>query len=207
MAARTRAHLRVGPTDKNRVFDVIRKRIGEALQRPGLRVRPSSQLELAIATFAPSHVVIGFEISDYPFIGCRYVSVRDGHVYIVAGSTDDGMQVKAYRLNFIQSVFTTDGGIAVGITPDGWMESVMVMYSQSHEHFEMEGGVLKGVNHNIIERRSYPVKKAHVYLTHWTRRARARLVRMPVVGRLFVKKPRAENVEAASDDAVSDQTL
>ncbi|ABO60191.1 hypothetical protein LA345_36830 (plasmid) [Burkholderia vietnamiensis] len=199
MAARVHRKKASTPNDRNRVFDHIRKRIGEELQRPDLRVRPSSQLELAISTFAPSQVLIGFEVSDYPFFDARYVSVRDGHVYIVKGSTDDGEQIVAYRLNFIQSIMTTQGGIGVAITPDGWMESTMVMYSLTHEHFEMKGGVLQGINDQMLERRSYPIKKAHAYWAHWTRRGRARLTALPMIGKLFERKRPAPRDEG--DDA------
>ncbi|KVV07421.1 hypothetical protein [Burkholderia ubonensis] len=188
MAARVNRKKTSTPTDKNRVFDQIRKRIGEELQRSDLRVRPASQLELAISTFAPSQVLIGFEVSDYPFLDARYVSVRDGHVYIVKGSTDDGEEIVAYRLNFVQSIMTTRGGIAVSITPDGWMDSTMVMFSLTHERFEMKGGVLEGINDQSLERRSYPIKKAHAYWAHWMRRARMRLVLLPLIGPLFARK-------------------
>ncbi|MBR8428970.1 hypothetical protein [Burkholderia cenocepacia] len=199
MAARARQKKAGTPADRNRVFDHIRKRIGEELQRPDLRVRPSSQLELAISTFAPSQVLIGFEVSDYPFLGARYVSVRDGHVYIVKCSTDDGEQIVAYRLNFIQSIMTTQGGIAVAITPDGWMDSTMVMYSLTHEHFEMEGGVLQGINDQMLERRSYPIKKAHAYWAHWMRRARSGLIALPWIGKLFERKRPAPRDESDAE--------
>ncbi|WP_334043598.1 hypothetical protein [Burkholderia ambifaria] len=199
MAARVHRKKASTPNDRNRVFDHIRKRIGEELQRPDLRVRPSSQLELAISTFAPSQVLIGFEVSDYPFFDARYVSVRDGHVYIVKGSTDDGEQIVAYRLNFIQSIMTTQGGIGVAITPDGWMESTMVMYSLTHEHFEMKGGVLQGINDQMLERRSYPFKKAHAYWAYWMRRARAGLTGLPLIGKLFECKRPAPREESDAE--------
>jgi hypothetical protein len=145
------------------IFDLLRKRIAEALQQPDLKVRPASQLELAIGTFAPSEMVEGFSISDYPFIGSRYISARDGHVYIVAGATDSGKEVMAYRMGFIQSCFTHRGGIAVGITEDGWMGARMIMYSLYHAAFSMKDGQLQDVNDEVSTRRSYPMKKSKVY--------------------------------------------
>jgi hypothetical protein len=198
MAARYRQQRRETKADINKVFNVLRGRIGEELQRPGLRTRAAPGLELSIATFAPSHITIGFVMSDYPFIGARYVSVRDGHVYIVAGATDDGEQVKAYRLNFWQSKASVMGGIAVGLTPDGWMDSIMIVFSASHEKFEMEDGMLKSVRHDVIERRSYPFKKAHAYCAFLGHRARAALVRVPLVGRFFRERA-AQPVQVAPD--------
>lgn len=145
------------------VFDLLRKRIAEELQKPGLEVKPASQLELAIGTFAPSEMVKGFTISDYPFIGSRYLSVRDGHVYIVAGTTDDGRQVMAYRMGFLQSVLTSQGGLAVGISEDGWMDSVMIMYTLYHASFVMKKGVLEDVNDELSSRRTFPIKKCRAY--------------------------------------------
>lgn len=149
--------------DKQLIFNVLRKRIAEELRQDGLDVQQVSQLELAIGTFVPSEVVKGFKISDYPFIGARYVSQRDGHVYIVAGATDDGSQVMAYRLGFLQSVLTTKGGMAVGISEDGWMDSVMILYSLQHAHFDMRRGTIQGVNDERVTRRTYPAKKLKVY--------------------------------------------
>jgi len=145
------------------IFDLLRKRIAEALRADGLEVAEVSQLELAIGTFVPSNVVKGFKISDYPFIHARYVSCRDGHVYVVAGATDSGDQILAYRIGFLTSIFTTKGGAAVGITEDGWMNSDMILFSLQHAHFEMEGGQIEGVNGDRFTRRAYPIKKVRAY--------------------------------------------
>jgi len=151
------------------VFSIIRGRIAQALQLEGLRVRPSSQLELAIGTFAPSSILEDFVVSDYPFPGSRYVSVRDGHVYIVVGPTDDGTQVMAYRLGFLHSIFSLKGGDAVGLTPDGWMDSVMVMFSMSHASWSVAEGVIENVDANHLVRRSYFFKKARAFGAHLRR--------------------------------------
>jgi hypothetical protein len=160
------AKLRHEPPD---VFAVIRGRIALSLQQEGLRVRPASQLELAIGTFAPSSILEDLVVSDYPFPGSRYVSVRDGHVYIVVGPTDDGTEVLAYRLGFLHSIFSIKGGAAVGVTPDGWMDSVMVMYSMSHARWGVSNGVIEDVDANHLVRRSYFLKKVRAFGAHFRR--------------------------------------
>lgn len=149
----------------------IRSRIAEALRADGIEVREDvSPLELAIGTFAPSSILKRFQVSDFPFIGSRYLSVRDGHVYIVAGTTDDGSQVMAYRLGFFRSVVTARGGIAVGITEEAWLDSCMVMFSLQHAGFEMSAkGELLDVYDEAPTRRTYPVKKAKAFLAYLTR--------------------------------------
>ena len=158
------------PADKAPIFISLRKAIGEALQQPGLRMRKISHLEMAIGALAPSTIVKGNVISDYPFPMCRYVSARDGHVYHVKGATEDGEQIEAYRQGFLSSLFTNRGGIAVGISEEGWMGSIMIMYSLTHAHFEMEKDVLQGVQDEWTVRRSFPVKRLGVYLTFIRRR-------------------------------------
>lgn len=153
-----------------RIFDLLRARIADALRADGLEVTASSALEMAIGTFVPSEIVKNAKISDYPFIGARYIARRDGHVYIVAGATDDGQQVLAYRLGFLQSIFTTQGGIAVGITEDGWMGSEMVLFSMEHERFQMQEGKLQGIDSESTTRRTYPFKKFKVYWQYLTAR-------------------------------------
>ncbi|MDM8356615.1 hypothetical protein [Pandoraea communis] len=148
------------------VFNEIRARIGVALSDPGLKVRPASQLELAISTFAPSHVVKGLKFSDYPFIGARYVSVRDGHVYVVAGATRGGQEIEAYRMPFAASMFTMSGGFAVAITAEGWMASRMIVYSLTHERLVMQGGEFERIDEKTLTRRSYPAKKMKAYIFH-----------------------------------------
>ncbi len=196
MKSRNRAFRRSAEGQKVRIFDEIRVEIGKALQRPNLKVRAASSLELAIGTFAPSELIDGFEMSDYPFLGARYVSLRDGHVYIVVGATEDGGSIKAYRLHFLRSIFTTTGGIAVGITCEGWMQSVMVMYSLTHEHFEMADGVLSGVSDTTTDRRSYPLKKVRVYLAHLRAVARAALYNHHLLGRWLSRNPKRGESES-----------
>lgn len=152
-----------GGVDRQMIFNLLRKRIAEELKMPDLEVDAVSQLELSIGTFVPSEIVRGYRISDYPFIGARYVSRRDGHVYAVAGSTADGLQIMAYRLGFIHSVLTSKGGMAVGIDEDGWMASTMILYSIDHAHFAMQGGVIESVSEDRLIRRVYPMKKLKVY--------------------------------------------
>lgn len=148
---------------KSIVFDMIRKMIAQELQRPDLQVRAASQLELAISTFAPSTLVKGFRVTDYPFIGARYMSVEDGHAYIVAGTTDDGLQVMAYRLGFLRSMVTTRGGIAVGITAEAWMRSKMNMYSLHHASMQMIDGTVENINSELTTRRTFPGQKWAAY--------------------------------------------
>ncbi|MCA8197336.1 hypothetical protein [Burkholderia vietnamiensis] len=174
--------------DKAPIFMRLRKAIGEALQQPDLQVRQVSQLELAIGTFAPSTVLKGYRVSDYPFPMCRYVSVRDGHVYHVRGATDDGEQILAYRQGFLTSLFSARGGIAVGINEEGWMGSVMIMYSMTHMRFDMKGDVLRGLNDEITTRRSYPFKRLGAYLEFMRRR----IVTLPAIQNLVALATRGE---------------
>lgn len=170
MAMRTKtADDKVRPPD---IFLVLRKRIAESLRADGIEVQENvSPLALAIGTFAPSEVLKGFVVSDFPFIGSRYVSIRDGHVYIVAGATDDGGEVMAYRLSFFRSIFTHRGGIAVGVSEDGWMKSGMVMFSLNHASFDQNRvGELIGIDDERATRRSYPIKKLKAYMESWKRR-------------------------------------
>lgn len=197
MKARNRAFRRSPEGQKTRIFDEIRVEIGKALQRPNLKVRAGSSMELAIGTFAPSEIIDGFEMSDYPFIGARYVSVRDGHVYIVAGATDDGGSIKAYRLHFVRSIFTNTGGIAVGLTCQGWMDSVMVMYSLTNAHFEMEGGEIQGVSDTVTDRRAYPIKKTRIFLAHLALAMRTSLCRIPMIARI-VEARKAKAAQAST---------
>lgn len=168
---------RVEPPGKDKVrpadiFLLLRKRIAEALREDGIEVQEGvSSLQLAIGTFAPSEVLKRFYVSDFPFIGSRYVSVRDGHVYIVAGATDDGLAVMAYRLGFFRSILTHRGGIAVGISEDAWMERCMVMFSLNHASFGMDAaGELVGIDDEVQTRRTYPLKKMKAYWESWKRR-------------------------------------
>lgn len=149
--------------EKNLIFAILRGQIAEALQSPDLKIKQASSLELAIGTFAPSELMEEFVISDYPFIGSRYISKLDGCVYIVAGATDDGMSILAYRLGFIQSTITHRGGDAVAITADAWMKGIMILYMLYHASFEMDNGEIKSVNQDVSIRRSYPIKKTRVF--------------------------------------------
>lgn len=157
-------------TNKDLIFMQIRKRMAEKLADPSLKGNTAvSPLEAAIGTFAPSEYLDGFVMSDYPFIGSRYISVLDGHVYIVAGSTDDGMLVMAYRLGFLQSSFTHRGGIAVGISEDAWMNGIMIMYSLEHASFKMLEGKLEDINGEFGSRRSFPLKKMKAFFAYLKR--------------------------------------
>jgi hypothetical protein len=175
-SARKRNRRRM-PADQAPISIRLRKLIAEALQQPGLKVRQVSQLELAIGTFAPSTVVKGYVVSDYPFPMCRYVSAADGHVYHVKGPTDDGEEIIAYRQGFLTSLFSSRGGIGVSINDEGWMGARMIMYSLSHMHFDMKGGVLNGINDEWTVRRSYPGKRFGAYVEF----LRRQIVRWPLV--------------------------
>lgn len=172
MAMRTKTKKQGQKAQSADIFLLLRKRIAEALREDGIEVNSGvSSLQLAIGTFAPSEVLKRFQVSDFPFIGSRYVSVRDGHVYIVAGATDEGDQVLAYRIGFFRSMFTHRGGIAVGISEDGWMGSCMVMFSLNHANFDWNrAGELVGIDDEAPTRRSYPIKKLKAYLECWRRK-------------------------------------
>jgi hypothetical protein len=153
----------VAVEDPEHIFRQLRKRIAEELQKPNLKVKASSNIELAIGTFAPSELITDFCMSDYPFIGSRYVSVTDGHVYIVAGSTNAGAAIMCYRLGFLQSNFNSRGGLAVAVTEDAWMESKMIIFSLYHADFKYQQGELECADDGGAQRRSYPFKKAKAF--------------------------------------------
>lgn len=157
---------------KEQIFLRVRQRIAEALSAEGIDVRKDvGMLEMAIGTFAPSAILTRFQVSDYPFIGARYVSLRDGGVYIVAGATDDAKAILAYRLGFLRSAITHRGGLAVGITEDGWMDSGMVLFSLIHAGFEQSAaGDLTGIDDDAPTRRTFPLKKLKAYGVYWKRR-------------------------------------
>ena len=98
------------------------------------------------------------------------MSARDGHVYRVKGATESGREILAYRQGFLTSLFTARGGIAVGITADGWMDSVMIMFSQTHMQFDMKEGVLEGINDSRTTRRAYPLKRVGTFIEFLRRR-------------------------------------
>jgi len=162
----------------------LRARIAAAIQanHPELGEKLSG-IQFAIGTFAPSEIMKRFVVSDYPFIGARYVSLFDGHVYIVAGTCKEGREVMAYRLGFLQSVFSSKGGIAVAITEDAWMERVMILYSLNHAAFSWKGKEIAGVNDEKVTRRSYPLKKLRAWL------AFLRQMVMGSPGALDLRKP------------------
>lgn len=163
----------VKPTEEPAdIFLRLRKRIAEALRAEGIEPKPGvSGLQFAIGTFAPSEILKRFQLSDYPFIGARYVSLRDGHVYIVVDATETGDEVLAYRLGFWRSSVTHRGGMAVSISENGWMDSRMGMYSLTHASFSMgSDGGLEGIDADMSTRRSYPIKKLKAYLEWWKRK-------------------------------------
>lgn len=153
------------PRPDDKVLLSLRARIAAAIgaHHPELAENLSG-MQFAIGTFAPSEIMKRFVISDYPFIGARYVSLYDGHVYIVAGTCNEGNEVLAYRLGFFQSVFGSKGGMAVSLTEDAWMNGVMIMYSLNYATFSWKGGEIAGVNDEQVTRRSYPVKKCRAWL-------------------------------------------
>jgi hypothetical protein len=144
--------------------------IAEKLKDPSLVVRQASQLELSISTFAPSSIIDGFKIADYPFIESRYLSIEDGHVYIVAGATEDGDKILAYRLWFWWSLLGVKGGIAVGVTPQAWVRSCMTLYSVNHATMHMLQGEVAKVEGESRTRRGYPMKKFKAYVEYHRRR-------------------------------------
>ena len=158
-------HVR-GKADTQRIFNVIRARIAERLQAPGLKVARVSQLELSAGTFAPSWILNGARISDYPFVEGRYVSLADGHVYIVYGGMTDREAVLAYRLGFWRSIFTTRGGDAVAIREDGWLDAVMHVYSLNHASFQLSGGMIDEIDGERTTRRAYLDRKAQAYFRY-----------------------------------------
>ena len=159
------------PQQNDEVLLRLRGRIASAIQANHPKLAEGlSSIRFAIGTFVPSEILKQFEVSDYPFIGARYVSLYDGHVYIVAGTCDIGKQVLAYRLGFLQSIFGTKGGIAVGITEEAWMNGVMIMFSLNHAGFSFtEGGRIDGVDDEKFTRRSYPLKKLRAWGVFWRR--------------------------------------
>lgn len=154
------------PQSDNSILTRLRVRIAVELEKNTGHLRQNiTNLEMCIGSHAPSVLLKGFPLSDYPFVGCRYMSVEDGHVYVVAGETEDENGVLAYRIGFIRSIFTSQGGIAVGITEDAWMRSKMIMFSITYASLSFDDkGLVKHVDGDRDTRRVYPIKKAHVYL-------------------------------------------
>jgi hypothetical protein len=149
-----------------KVFDRIRLGIAEELQkcRDSDMRKVASSLEYAIGTFAPSEMMKDFRISDYPFIGSRYLSVRDGHVYIVAGTTSKDQKVMAYRQGFLTSCLTHRGGMAVGITSEAWLAGTMILFSLSHAAMAINSqGELAQVSAELQTRRAFPGKKFRAF--------------------------------------------
>jgi len=143
-------------------FARIRLGIAEQLEkcRDCDMKKVGSSLEYAIGTFAPSEMMKDFRISDYPFIGARYLSIRDGHVYIVAGMTSRDQKVLAYRQGFLISCLTHRGGMAVGITSEAWLSGTMIMFSVSHAVMDLNShGELAQVRAELETRRTFPGKK------------------------------------------------
>lgn len=151
------------PDDK--ILLRLRARIAAAIQahHPEL-AEGLSGIQFAIGTFAPSEIMKRFVISDYPFVGARYVSLYDGHVYIVAGTCNDGNELLAYRMGFFQSVVGSKGGIGVSLTEDAWINGVMIMYSLNHAGFSWKNGEIAGVDDEKVTRRSFPLKKLRAWL-------------------------------------------
>jgi len=155
-----------GRTANGKVFERIRIGIAQQLEKcRDLDMRKvGSSLEYAIGTFAPSEMMKEFHVSDYPFIGSRYVSVLDGHVYIVAGSTDKDHLVLAYRQGFFHSCITHRTGLAVGITSEAWLAGVMILYSLDHAAMSMNAKrELVRINAEKTARRVFPLKKLRAY--------------------------------------------
>ncbi|WP_454727840.1 MULTISPECIES: hypothetical protein [Cupriavidus] len=175
-----------GQIDLQRVFHEIRAKIAERLQAPDLTVQRVSPEELAIGTFVPSWLTEGARISDYPFIGARYVSLVTGEVFIVVGSHPDEKAVIAREVGFWRS-FLHDGQRVVAISVNGWLDNVMHVYSTNQISFGMQGNELAHIDGEVITRRSYPGRKFTAYLRylsdqHWLwQRARALRARVAAV--------------------------
>lgn len=109
--------------------------IGRVLEEQTHEMRAvNSNIEMAVASYAPSLLTRDIVVSDYPFAEARYVSATDGHVYVVFGETDDRQQIVAYRQGFWRSFVGHRGGLAVGISAEGWMASFMVLYSINYAY-------------------------------------------------------------------------
>ncbi|WP_432263050.1 hypothetical protein [Cupriavidus sp. TMH.W2] len=175
--------------DPQRVFDEIRAKIAQRLQEPTLRLRSHSQLEMAIGTFAPSWLLDGERISDYAFIGARYVSLVTGEVFIVVQSDPDRKAIIAREVGFWRS-FLHDGNRVVSISVDGWLDNVMHLYSTNGISFAMHEGEIVHMNGEVVTRRSYVDQKLRAYgrylHDHWAGRLKA--IRATVEKRLPRRK-------------------
>lgn len=162
MAMRVKAPRAQPKVDPQRVFDEIRAKIAQRLQDPKLRVRTQSRLELAIGTFAPSWLLDGERISDYAFIGARYVSLVTGEVFIVVQSDPDRKAIIAREVGFWRS-FLHDGNRVVSISVDGWLGNVMHLYSTNGISFTMQHGEIAHMNGEVVTRRTYVDQKCRAY--------------------------------------------
>ncbi|CAG9183678.1 hypothetical protein [Cupriavidus pampae] len=192
--------------DPHRVFTEIRGKIGEQLQDPALQVRRLSNEELAIGTFVPSWIVNDCRISDYPFIGARYVSRVTGEVFIVEGSHPEQPLLICREVGFLRSFF--DNGVRrVAISVEGWLENVMHVYSTNQIHLGMQGGELAELNGELTVRRSYPGLKFRAYLRYLSdhhrlwRLARTLCARLQSLVRRRAVKAKVPSAEQSAGDA------
>lgn len=162
MAMRAREPRTKPKIDPQRVFDEIRAKIAQRLQEPTLRLRTHSRLEMAIGTFAPSWLLDGERISDYAFIGARYVSLVTGEVFIVVQSDPERKAIIAREVGFWRS-FLHDGNRVVSISVDGWLDNVMHLYSTNGISFAMHEGEIVHMNGEVVTRRSYVDQKLRAY--------------------------------------------
>lgn len=126
------------------VYEEIHSLIAEALSRlSGQGYNPLDLVDLNTAAFAPSRLTNGFKVSDYPFPGARYLSVVDGHCYHVVGLTPDKSSVLAYRFGVRGQWIGRRTGMAVAISPEGWVGARLVLYQINTVGMKLERGVIQ----------------------------------------------------------------
>lgn len=126
------------------VYEEIHALIAEALSElNGQGYNPLDLVDLNTAAFAPSRLTNGFRVSDYPFPGARYLSVVDGHCYHVVGLTPDKSSVLAYRFGVRGQWIGRKTGIAVAISPEGWIHARLVLYQINTVGMKLERGVIQ----------------------------------------------------------------
>lgn len=182
------------------VFARIRMEIAKALESEGVELREDiSTLEMTIGTLSPTHILKQWTVSDYPFIGARYLSVEDGHEYRVYAATKEGEGLVCYRQSFLLSLLSSYHGIAVSLSVDAWLRSTMVLVSLDHAGFKWDGDRLAALEGDV--RRSYPGRKVKAWGLSLVRRTKdvsltfgARLIDVspcwlkPAVCRIFAGK-------------------
>lgn len=134
------------------VYEEIHSLIAEALSKlSGQGYSPLDLVDLNTAAFAPSRLTNGFLVSDFPFPGARYFSIVDGHCYHIVGLTPDKSAVLAYRFSVRGQWIGRRTGIAVSISPEGWVAARLVLYQINTVGMKLERGVIQQFGSDVSQ--------------------------------------------------------